>query len=331
MLKKHIKSGFKVLNNKIFKKTYPLKINYISTYNCDAKCVYCNIHQIKNFGELTTLQSKEMITELAKIGAEQITFVGGEPLVRKDIGELIDHAKKEGLLTTLTTNSNLTLKKIKDIENVDIYITCLNGPKIIHDNIRGKGNYDKVVNALKSKKIKAGKIITTILTKQNLNEIDFLVNKAKEFGCLINFQPVFHNELAKVENDELSTTLLTQKQVKEAFIKIKRLKKEGKPILNSYKSLNNFIEKGYSTFKKCHMGKLTITIDPKGNMFQCYKEVNHKTKNNGLQKGWSLAFKETKITNCKDCFYGCHIEDNFLFDLNIRAIINLLKISSKFK
>ncbi len=328
MIIRHIKSGFKVLGAKLLNKRYPLKINFISTYRCDNNCSYCKIGQLKKTKELSTKQVKSMINSLVNLGAEHITFIGGEPLIRDDMGELITYAKKKGLLTTMSSNGNLFEKKKNQLKDLDLLITCFNGPEKIHDSIRGERNYKKIMKILS---LDIGKLATTILTKQNVKYIDFIMNKAKKLGFYVNFQPVFRNELAKVENDEMEEIMLSRKEVRDVFQEIIRRKKNGEPISNSYPSLRNFAKYGKAKFNTCYLGRLSIAIDPEGNVYRCYKYVNKDKKINGFKIGWKEAIKKLNLNNCKECYYGCHIEDNLLYGLNLSSIINLIKLGRIFK
>jgi len=274
--------------------------------------------------EMSTSQAKGMIAELAMLGAESITFIGGEPLFRKDIGTLITFAHQKGLLTSISTNCEVFEQKAAELKDLDVFATCLNGSEKIHDAIRGKGNYQKVLNALSS--IKKGKVANCVVTQQNINEVDFILSIAKENKFFVYFQPVFHNELAKVEQDNLDHLLPEQKAMRDVFEGLLDKKKLGYPILNSYGSLEAFAKQGNVIFSKCLHGELSITIDPQGNVFRCYKYVNRSEKNNGFQKGFRNAMQAIQDDGCRTCMYGCHIEDNYLFNFNVSSLFNLLKM-----
>lgn len=320
MILRHIRSGFKTLGARIFNKRYPVKVNYICTYACNANCSYCNTRKRKKKKEMSTSKVKSMLISLKKMGAEQITFIGGEPTVKKDMDKIVQYAKSLGFLTTMSTNGII----LKDIEGLDMIITCLNGPEKIHDKIRGKGSYKKVMKLLKS--ANSGKLITMIITKENYGQVDYILEISKKLNISVNFQPAFKNELAKVEKG-IEKQLLSKSQIKRVFKYLFQKKKQGFLISNSYSSLKDFAEKGKSKPKKCYHGKLTVTIDPYGNMFRCYKYINSKPEINGIRDGWKAGFDKIKLKKCNECYYGCHIEDNHLFSLEPSSIYNLIKLN----
>ncbi|EIC85714.1 pyrroloquinoline quinone biosynthesis protein PqqE [Serratia sp. M24T3] len=85
------------------------------TYRCPLQCPYCSnpLDFAKQEKELTTEQWITVFEQAREMGAVQIGFSGGEPLVRKDLPELIKAARDLGFYTNLITSGiGLTEKKI---------------------------------------------------------------------------------------------------------------------------------------------------------------------------------------------------------------------------
>src|SRR5215467_1449301 len=75
------------------------------TYRCPLHCPYCsNPTRMERNGELTTEEWCRVIHEGAKLGVLQIGFSGGEPLVRRDLTDLIRTARGTNLYTNLITS-----------------------------------------------------------------------------------------------------------------------------------------------------------------------------------------------------------------------------------
>src|SRR5215813_6230410 len=88
------------------------------TYRCPLHCPYCSNPVAVSLretprrprgggysnGELTTEEWKRVIREAAGLGVLQIGFSGGEPLVRRDLAELIREARNTKLYTNLITS-----------------------------------------------------------------------------------------------------------------------------------------------------------------------------------------------------------------------------------
>lgn len=77
------------------------------TYACPLQCPYCSnpldFAQQKN--ELSTEQWLDVLTQARKMGATQLGFSGGEPLVRRDLETLIAEARRLGYYSNLITSS----------------------------------------------------------------------------------------------------------------------------------------------------------------------------------------------------------------------------------
>lgn len=75
------------------------------TYRCPLHCPYCsNPARARSDGELTTDEWHRVFREAAELGVLQVGFSGGEPLVRRDLAELVHGAREAKLYTNLITS-----------------------------------------------------------------------------------------------------------------------------------------------------------------------------------------------------------------------------------
>ena len=76
------------------------------TYRCPLQCPYCSnpVEMAKYKNELTTEDWFRVMQQARKMGATQLGFSGGEPLVRKDLEDLIKEARRLGFYTNLITS-----------------------------------------------------------------------------------------------------------------------------------------------------------------------------------------------------------------------------------
>ncbi len=75
------------------------------TYRCPLRCPYCsNPTAMRDERELTADEWHRVLHEAAALGVLQVGFSGGEPLVRRDLAEIIRHARGEKLYTNLITS-----------------------------------------------------------------------------------------------------------------------------------------------------------------------------------------------------------------------------------
>ena len=87
------------------------------TYRCPLQCPYCSnpLDFAAHKEELSTAQWIEVFRQARELGAAQLGFSGGEPLVRQDLAELIGAARELGYYTNLITSGiGLTEERIAE-------------------------------------------------------------------------------------------------------------------------------------------------------------------------------------------------------------------------
>ncbi|XVQ09498.1 radical SAM/SPASM domain-containing protein [Spirillospora sp. CA-255316] len=115
---------------------------WIVTRACNLKCYYCFADARKRDpDELDTAQAKAVLDDFADSGTMFVTFLGGEPLTRKDIYELVDYSTDLGIYTALLTNGlNVRNNKIDrlvegGLEMIGVSIDSKDDA--VHDAVRG--------------------------------------------------------------------------------------------------------------------------------------------------------------------------------------------------
>jgi len=124
------------------------------TRRCNLRCVHCYSHsEDRSYdGELSFDEGKALIDDLAEFGSPVVLFSGGEPLIRKDILELIRHAADRGRRAVVSTNGTLITRplaeKLKEIGLSYVGIS-LDGLEKVHDAFRGfPGTFRRVMAAI---------------------------------------------------------------------------------------------------------------------------------------------------------------------------------------
>ena len=81
----------------------PLKLVYYAiTDGCNLRCPYCYASSEKPLpGELSTAESLDLVDQAAEMGATTMIFTGGEPMLRKDLFQIVEHALSRGLAANI--------------------------------------------------------------------------------------------------------------------------------------------------------------------------------------------------------------------------------------
>ena len=180
------------------------KINYLRfsiTDRCDLRCKYCMPVKNENFYKkeeiLDTQQMKKILSYFIKLGIRKIRITGGEPLIRKDILEIISflkNKKEDNLLKEilLTTNGTQLKKYAKDISDLGVDRINVSLDTLIPEKfqfITNGGNLNQVLQGLveaRKQNIKI-KINTVLLKKFNEDEINSMVKWCHENGFKQSF------------------------------------------------------------------------------------------------------------------------------------------------
>ncbi len=105
---------------------------------CNCRCMMCDIWRIRQVREIKAADLEPHIAGIRKLRVRWVVFSGGEPLMHSDLSALAGMLRGEGIRTTLLT-AGLTLERHADLvaRDMDDIIVSLDGPREIHDCIRG--------------------------------------------------------------------------------------------------------------------------------------------------------------------------------------------------
>ena len=180
---------------------------------CNLRCVHCyaGSRDIQYEGELTTVEGKALIDDLASFGAPVILFSGGEPLMREDMPELAFYAKEKGLRAVISTNGTLiTPEKAKIFKEIDLsYVgVSLDGLRETNDKFRGvKGAFDAALEGIRNCRkegIKVGLRFT--INKKNAQDIRgiFELLEKEEIPRVCFYHLVYSGRGSKMIKEDLS-------------------------------------------------------------------------------------------------------------------------------
>ncbi|OGJ13045.1 hypothetical protein A3K82_03310 [Candidatus Pacearchaeota archaeon RBG_19FT_COMBO_34_9] len=308
--------------------TGPVRVHWDITELCNSKCRHCTRWKIKNSkDDLSYRECIKFIDELKKIGTLAISFAGNEPLMRKDIYEIIEYACRKGFAISLNTNGILmseeNINRLID-NGVRSFIFSLDSRyKEKNDSIRGvKGAFEKIFAAakiIKEIKEKTGKEITiqvtTVVNNENINDLEKTVKLCKDKGFdKIVLQPI-HNIPKYFESEEE----LIPKE--ENFPEMERqinsiIEKYGNFIAVPKEYLKNFrtfFENPLSLLKyRCGASFITCDIRANGDVVPCpvgFAKMGNLRENSFREIWFSEASNKIRknIKNNKHplCWFAC--------------------------
>lgn len=123
------------------------------TGECNLRCLHCQASMFLGHRDkdLTTEEWKSFLLQFAQEGGLYVTFLGGEPFLRRDLIELIEFGRSVGLRSAVTTHGLfLTSELIKRCFELGCVLSLsIDGPDAeSHDYFRGRGTFAKICRVL---------------------------------------------------------------------------------------------------------------------------------------------------------------------------------------
>jgi MoaA/NifB/PqqE/SkfB family radical SAM enzyme len=297
----------------------PHHAQWLVTRKCNYRCAGCNVWKEQDERELTAQEIKKGFDILKKLGVVELVISGGDPLLRKDIGEIIDYASKL-FVTTVYDNGSMAVEKIDCLKNVDfvaISIDSLDETK--NDTLKDvPGAWKKAmetVETLHSKGIKVA--VTPTISQKNLYEILDITNYFTKKGipvwyCLYSFDTsTDKKQLFRIgkQNDDF---VITDKQAMVKLLdSLLEMKKKNKQVLMTSRLLRT-LRSYYNEDKRvwrCQALKNFLVVDHLGRIAGCHSH-NFAGSVFDLPKKWeSKEFNELRNSyqKCTRCGYLCYI------------------------
>ena len=312
------------------KRPTPLFASYNVTGRCNMKCLFCEWWKTDR-PELPTKKALAAIDAVCSLGVPFFDLSGGEPFLRKDLSGLAKRAASHGCLVSMNTNGTLlNEKRLSEMADVlDLVVVSLDGPKDVHDKIRGvTGTYDKAIKAirlLKAHGIKVG--INSVATPWNIDVLPGFIEELRSQVDFAQIQPI-HPYPPPPEN------LPSDKQVNRLVGYLLRLKR----IDPSFLAVPTDFLKGFDLFFKgeapkiCHAGELYVAIDPLGKLLACPARsdlvlgdtLNHSVdvilKGERDSEGWQ------KVSACRGCWLECTAGVSMMLKNPLKEALQLISL-----
>ncbi|MEM2130802.1 MAG: radical SAM protein [Candidatus Bathyarchaeia archaeon] len=246
----------------------PVILTHSVTSRCNCRCKMCNLWMKPlNNNEMNKSEVFRMLDEAKDLNFAAYLVWGGEPLMRPDVFEILQHARKNDFYTSLITNGILLPENAERLaELVDLTFVSLDHYSEYHDVMRGqKGTFKKAVKGIIKLRNAGGRVaINCVLSKMNQDSAMKMVELARLLGVKIAFDQL---EVFAGYNEELA---LTTDEKTGAFQKIQETKNYERYVLNSSEYLQHTIN---HTKYSCAQPSiyLVVTEDGKVTPFWCQK------------------------------------------------------------
>jgi MoaA/NifB/PqqE/SkfB family radical SAM enzyme len=176
--------------------------------HCNLTCKMCSEWKRGGVG-LAHEKVFSLLDDARALGATSFSSCWTEPFMREDTPEILAYAERVGFQEILTVSNGVPLNEgeklqiLEKLKKLHIVI-ALDGPREVHDDLRGKGVYDKAVEALREIRGRGMTCsISSVIMRQTIDRLAEIVDLAAELAIpVISMQP-YQREPAGIDNDHV--------------------------------------------------------------------------------------------------------------------------------
>ncbi len=205
----------------------PLWLVLELTYRCPLKCPWCsNPVDFERAGadELSTGEWMRVMAEGRKLGALQLGFTGGEPMLRPDLEELVAEASRLGYYTNLITSgvglNDGRLAALKRAGLNQIQLSIQSAERALTDSLVGARCHDLKIDV--ARKIKAQgfpMVLNVPLFRHNADQVEEILDMAEGLGVdYLELANIQYYNWALLNRTELLPTLEQMRLAEQAVI-----------------------------------------------------------------------------------------------------------------
>jgi MoaA/NifB/PqqE/SkfB family radical SAM enzyme len=269
----------------------PFVLSHGINARCNLSCRFCEYW--RNPGrEMSTLQVMKMLDEAADFGIGVYNAWTVEPLLRKDLPDILQHAKSLGVITSLITNGLLLKKRSRELDDLDLLSVSVDGIKSYRE-LRGV-DLQEIIDGIRAAQQAGHEILMNcVISGRNAGELEDLVHLAESLGCWISFEPMQQSQGID-ESIWRSLDIRNVAAFKAEMERLMELKQGGSPIINSLSYLqmvknskdskgsdgseNSTGLKGGKMGFRCHAADIILHVAPDGTICTC--RVNQEALGN---------------------------------------------------
>lgn len=309
---------------------FPLMVTLELTDKCNFRCTYCDLPHM-NRQEMTTDDWHRAIDELADAGMMRVSIMGGEPLVRKDVGEIVDHLKARGVNVAMNTNGWYFAQKMDVVAKLDLVCITLDGPREHNDAQRHAGAHDRVLEAIDLAKSRGVKVITmTVVTRADLDVIDYVLKVAREKDVRAFFQ-IEHPSDGDT-NKTIAPQIADDRSIADIALHLLKRKEEGWPVgpsktyLKQLAGRDNQGARRLYSCEDCFASRYFLSVTPSGYVVPC-PLTYHDSRHNGREVGFAKAFAALEQPTDAGCSCNPTTELNYLLHFQVEPILNAFQLA----
>lgn len=291
---------------KLLRRYRPLLLGWEVTRRCNATCRYCG-HGEADDDELGTGEALALIGQMRAAGVRAVGLTGGEPLLRPDLPELVEALARERIATSLNTNGFRVSHHEATLRRLHAVKISLDGPRAIHDSIRGAGSWRRAVDAIDlCRRWSVPVTVQAVLSRDSLDTLDDLVQwcARRELPLVVN--PLDPGQLAPGTGQDCVPDGASLRGAVEGLA---RLPRSTRPRV-SRAALRHLARWPSPTPMRCASGRISARLRSNGDLVLCGQPPRRSRPISCRDRGLAAAFRELEPVACASCWCALRVDAN---------------------
>jgi mycofactocin biosynthetic radical S-adenosylmethionine protein MftC len=248
----------------------PICLTWELTYACNLACAHClSSSGLRRPDELTTAQAKALIDEWAALRVFYVNVGGGEPMLRGDFFEIVEHAVGSRVGVNFSTNGTrldaAAARRLAVLPYLDLQVSLDGATPETNDALRGPGSYAAALRAMGhlADAEFAGFKLSTVVTRNNVAHLDDFLGLAGRYGARLRVARLRPSGRAGDVWDELRVTAEQQRFLYEWLA--------AHPEVSTGDSFFHLNPLGAPLpgLNLCGAGRIVCLVDPVGDVYAC--------------------------------------------------------------
>ena len=314
----------------------PLYVGLFITPRCNLKCVYCfpdSPHR-KAENEFSKQTVFDIVDELYALGTRYIVLLGGEPLLREDVDDIIDYIARKKIIVEVITNGYFTRRHLPALKKVSYVCHSIDGNETDMEKNRGKGSYGQIMESLALCRQNGIPIqMRTVFNKNNAGSLGFLLDLARTWKTTLG---LCEQAITRESDREF---VMSAADLRSFWRRVRAFKEQGYPVDKTFHLLDNIIRFPLAvpldrifragdqpppdyTFRPCHIARGHAFIDSDGVMYPCPMLLGRKINGRNIFAAGSLknAWENLEQNDCLFCRQSIQDLKNEFFSYDPQAI-----------
>jgi MoaA/NifB/PqqE/SkfB family radical SAM enzyme len=279
---------------------------------------------------MSTAEWCDAIDQFVKGGMGRASIIGGEPLLRKDVGNIIAHLKSHNVHVAMNTNGWFVPQRIEEVEQLDLVCVTLDGPAAVHDRQRHQDSYERTIQAIEMLTARGVPTITmTVVTPSSAATIDHVLEVARRYRIRSFFQ-LEHD--ADVDVSLPIAPGLSDDKIRILAAQLLERKENGWPVGNSRALLDAQRRARYiGSCADCYAGSYYGYVFSDGTVAPCLLTQSQAERGNGRTYGFVEAFQGLAAPQGPGCSCVPTHEVNRILDFDLRVLFGALEMALQTK